>query len=279
MTDANRWSIAELQARYELEPELTDVFVEGSFDREVLAQVVTKQDSRHAFYEIDTVDMPANILIKHGLSSGNKQRVIALSREFDALPQEAKVTCLIDRDLDHWFGSLSNTRRLRWSSYCSLECHFLTSETISDIVITTGRAKIKKVDIYISSLIGTLRQLFALRLADRDMGLSLKWVALRKYLSRTGDTIVFDIKKYSLALLSSNSKASRLNGFQKLFDEWYGRLAGDIRLAARGHDFTELLAWSIAEFGGQKEIANEVAIERIFVLLARAVSTLSDEFL
>ena len=30
-----RWTVEELLARYELEPELLDVFVEGGFDREV----------------------------------------------------------------------------------------------------------------------------------------------------------------------------------------------------------------------------------------------------
>jgi hypothetical protein len=58
---------------------------------------------------------------------------------------------------------------------------------------------------------------------------------------------------------------------------WAKKLTCDIRHSSRGHDYTELLAWSISEFGGQKELANEVAVERLFVLLARSVATLSTE--
>jgi hypothetical protein len=155
MTEENRWSISELIARYELEPELIDVFVEGTFDREVLAQSVPRTRGGPAFYEIDTVDVKPALLAKHGLTSGNKQRVIALARELATLPAEAKVICLVDRDLDHWFGELLSTPRLKWTRYCSIESHFLTPATVIDVLITTGRAKIKRLETFINSLLDT----------------------------------------------------------------------------------------------------------------------------
>jgi hypothetical protein len=254
-----------------------DIFVEGSFDREVLGNSSSAARSRSAIYEIDSVDIPAAVLNKYGLTSGNKQRVVALSKEFAGLPIIAKVVCLVDRDIDHWFHELINTDRLRWSKYCSLECHFLTSEIVTDIVVTAGSAKIKNLRTFINSLTDTLRCLFALRLADRELGLDMKWVSLRKYLSRTGDSMVLDLAKYSDAVLISNAKASRTGEFSSSRQAWMKKLDCDIRLAARGHDYTALLAWSIAEFGGKKELANDVAVERLFVLLARSVSTISEE--
>ena len=277
MIEDTRWSIPELLARYELEPELSDVFVEGAFDREVLALAFTDPRTRPTFYEIDAVEVPTAVLSKHGLNSGNRQRVVALSKELGSLPHVAKVVCLADRDLDHWFGALSTTGRLRWTIYCSIEGHFLTRETVSDILVTTGRAKIKHVDAFFASLIDTLKLLFALRLADRQMALALKWVSLRKYLSRDGDLVVFRADKYVFALLSSNAKASREGEFNASYQGWLNQLNCDIRLAARGHDYTELLAWAVAQFGGQKEFASTSAIERLFVLLARSVATLSTE--
>jgi hypothetical protein len=277
VTEENRWSISELLARYELEPELSDVFVEGAFDREVLAQAFTDPITRPTFYEIDVVDVPIAVLSKHGMSSGNKQRVVALSKELGGLPHAAKVVCLADRDLDHWFGTLSATRRLRWTVYCSIESHFLTVETVSDILVTTGRTRIKNLDPFFGSLIDALKVLYALRLADRQLALALKWVSLRKYLSRDGDSVVFGAEKYALALLNSNAKASRHREFSASYQGWLNQLNCDIRLAARGHDYAELLAWAVAEFGGQKEFASTSAIERLFVLLARSVGTLPRE--
>ena len=152
MSQDNRWSIQELVARYELEPELADLFVEGTFDKEVLTQSCASDRIRPTFYEIDAVDVPSSVLAKHGLSHGNKQRVIALSKELSCLAETARVICLVDKDLDHWFAPLTNTQRLRWTSFCSLECHFLTAETIRDIAVTTGRGSMPfRVEVDITS--------------------------------------------------------------------------------------------------------------------------------
>lgn len=277
MSQDNKWSIQELLVRYELEPDLADVFVEGSFDKEVLSHSAASRGHRQTFYEVDSVDVPSAILNEYGLTSGNKQRAIALSRKLAQLPASAKVVCLVDRDLDHWFDELNATQRLKWTTFCSLESHFLTKEIIKDIAITAGRAKIGNFDQYAGSLLVALRQLYALRLADRQLQLNLSWVALRKYLARSDDAIYFDRVKYIFALMMNNSRGQWKERFEAATNEWINRLTCDIRLSSRGHDYTALLAWSISEFGGQKEMANEVAVERLFVLLARSVTTLSSE--
>jgi Protein of unknown function (DUF4435) len=273
----NKWTIDELLARYDLEPGLRDVFVEGSFDREVLNHHLQASASGHAFYEIDAVDVPAKILAFHGLTSGNKQRVIALSNELAKVPASAHVFCLVDRDLDHWFGKVENSARLRWSSFCSIECHFLSAETLRDVVITTSRAKIANFDAFVYSLLSVLRQLYALRLADRELGLNLKWVALRKYLASDSSTITLDLSGYTQAVMNTSSAIKKKNEFIAATDTWQQKLVCDIRLACRGHDFTELLAWAVSEFNGHREFATAGAIERLFVLLARSVSSLANE--
>lgn len=277
MTDPIKWTVPELLARYELEPQLADVFVEGTFDREVLANAPILTPAGYAFYEIDAVDVPREVLEKHRLSSGNKQRVIALARELASLPGDVKVLCLVDRDLDHWFGPLESTRGLRWTMFCSLELHFLTPEIIRDLLVTTGRIRVKRFDAFVDSLIAVLRDLYALRLTDRQCAMEMKWVALRKYLSRDGDVVRFDLDNYRIALLTTNRNASRRNEFDDVVSSWMGRLTCDIRLCSRGHDFQTLLAWAMNEFNGQKEFASETAIERLFVLIARSMPALTLE--
>lgn len=277
MIQDNRWSIEELMARYDLEPDLMDLFVEGTFDKDVLNAAFSRGSQKPAIYEIDSVNVPESVLSKYGLSLGNKQRIIALSKELDGITQNAKVFCLADKDLDHWFFDIKNTSRLRWTSFCSIECHFLTKETIIDIAVTAGKAKIGDFDGFFESLTSTIRRLYALRLSDRELGLNLKWVALRKYLKRVGDLIVFDAEKYTSSLLSSNARLQKRKDFDAATEAWYTRLVGDIRMSARGHDYTELLAWSILEFGGAKELANETAVERFYVILARSIESICSE--
>lgn len=273
----SKWTIEELLARYYLEPELRDVFVEGTFDREVLTHHLQTSATGHTFYEVDTVDVPASVLSTHGLTSGNKQRVIALSNELAKVPFTARVYCLVDRDLDHWFGSTENSGRLRWTRYCSIESHFISPETIRDVVITTSRAKIANFEAFVTSLLTVLRQLYALRLADRELGMNLKWVAMRKYLSAQTNVVHFDISGYTQAVLNSSAATKKKNEFQKSVDAWQTRLDCDVRMACRGHDYSELLAWAVSEFKGQREFSTPDAVERLFVLLARSISSLADE--
>lgn len=277
MSDITRWSIAELLARYELEPCLDDLFVEGMLDREILSESPSRARTGATIYEVDCVDVSAETLAKYGFTTGNKQRVIALAMELAATPAHAKVRCLADRDMDHWLGSLFIQPRLRWTSFCSIESHFLVEKCIQDILLTTGRAKIKSIDAFIASLHVILRNLYALRLVDKELGLALSWPSLRKYLARESDSIVLNINGYTTAILLSNGKNKRRREVDAKVAQWLAKLNCDIRLAARGHDFTVLLAWAMSEFHGLREFASPQAIERLFVLLARSIETLSGE--
>lgn len=277
MSEVAKRTVAELVARYELEPQLADVYVEGSFDREILSNCQPETAISHAIYEIDTVDIPASTLDKYGLTSGNKQRVIALARELAALSDQVQFLCLVDKDLDHWFGPLQTIGRLRWSMYCSIETHFLTREIVRDILLTTGRAKVKNLEHFLESLIDVLRDLYILRLADRQTSLALRWVALKRYLSRDGDCIRFERDAYAVAVLTSNRCAAQRTDFANACDAWAHRVTGDFHDHVRGHDFVALLAWAMKVFDGHKEFGTEQAIERLFVLLARRVPTLQLE--
>ena len=159
MTDSIQWTVPELIARYELEPQLADVFVEGTFDTEVLTNSPNLIQAGYTFYAIDVVDVPREILEKYSLSSGNKQRVIALARELAFLPESTKFLCLVDKDLDHWFGMLESTRRLRWTMFCSIELHFLTVEAIRAVLVSTGRIKVGSFEAFVESFMGVLQTL------------------------------------------------------------------------------------------------------------------------
>ena len=102
MTELARRTISELRARYDLEPSLRDIFVEGKFDQDVLSNCLRGPEHRdRMIYDIDSVDIPSELLGVHELTDGKKQRVIALARELAPLPSKCLYRCLVDRDLDH----------------------------------------------------------------------------------------------------------------------------------------------------------------------------------
>lgn len=280
MTDFARRTINELLVRYELEPELQDIFVEGQFDQDVLTSYfrATKQVNR-IVYEIDSVEVPVELLIKHGLTAGNKQRVIALSRELSGLPAECSYRCLVDKDLDHWYGPLESTARLVWTEYCSIELNFFSDEILHDVLINAAKTKITIWEEYTASMTSTLCGLYALRLADRQLGWNLKWLSIDRCLSHEKSRVDFDFPDYVDRLLKNNRKSHSKQQFETSVDQWMKKLVGDHRDFIRGHDLFELLAWTVSKFRGIKEFSSPVAIQRLFVLLAPKASGLENGLL
>lgn len=272
MSDVPRRNIDELLARYELEPSLKDIYVEGLFDKEILLNCLKEsKEQDFSVYEIDTVNIPQEIISKYALTSGNKQRVIALAKELALIEEDASYRCIADRDLDHWISDLEAVPRLTWTEHTSIELYFFTPEILNEILIVSARAKINDMALYTTSLIDTLKALYSLRLADKNLNLNLEWVDINKSLSIMEGKITFDEQGYIRRLLSKNSMMANYELFTTEASEWKEKLTGDPRGYIRGHDLTDTLAWSIEKFKGIKDLATRTVVERQILLLAAKI--------
>lgn len=274
-----RRTINELAARYYLEPELADVYVEGVYDRDLLTAALHEKQRRVvSIYSIDTVDVPVSILASHCLSSGNKQRVIALSKELKRmLDGEYGYVCLVDRDFDHWLGEVKNTRNLRWSKFASLDLHLFREDILYDLICVGCRAKIDNFQVYLRSLNEVLSELYLLRLADKCLEWSMRWITPARCLHLEDGKIIFDSEDYILKLLNKNGRSHFRDEFYQLLDLWRAKLQGEIRLRIRGHDLVNIVAWSIKRTNGVAEVSSESAVYRMFVLMAKNNSDLAAE--
>ena len=275
MSNYERHTIDELLARYELEPTLKDVYVEGQFDREVLTRHFESVDTDFVFYEIESVEIPASLLIGHGLTEGNKQRVILLSRELARIKGDLNYRCLVDRDLDHWFSELEMVPRLIWTQYCSIELYFLTKELLFDLLVWTAKIKVLDFDIFLHSFKSILVVLYTMRLADRELGWALDWMQADRCLTIDGSALLFDQEEFVNRLLAKNAKSRLKEEFLVRMESWKMRLDGDVRLFIRGHDFIEMLAWSVGKYKGLRPFASVESFQRLFVLVAQKVPELS----
>jgi hypothetical protein len=279
MTMIVRRTIEELLVRYELEPGLRDIYVEGSFDREVIIRCSDRCSDRIVtVYEIDSVDVPVSLLNEYGLTEGNKQRVIALSKVLSDIEANCLYRCLVDRDLDHWFGPLERIRGLVWTDHCAIELYFLTDELLRDIVIFAAKARIDNLAAFKASLIDALSLLYAVRLADRDLGWSMKWISCDKHLSAVDSRVEFDEREYIKRLLMANGRYLSKATFEESMQGWRNRFYGDPRSHIRGHDFVEVLGWAIRAFRGSREFASTTVIQGVFVMHAARVSELWELF-
>lgn len=278
MTDLARRSIDELIVRYELEPTLDDVFVEGDFDKEVLSAAFLDSGlPERAIYDIDTVEVPMALLSSYGLTDGNKQRVIALSRELSKLEGQLAQLCLVDKDLDHWFGELEANKAIKWTTHASLDLHFFTERHLRDVLLVACKAAIGDFPAFFNSLRSVLLDLYALRLADRELDWKLKWHRSTSCLSRNGSSVVFDLDVYIDRLLQANGKYPRKPEFERSLDGWKSRLVIDCRQCIRGHDFVDVVVWASRSFKGIRDMCSAIAVARLFVVLARGDSHIREE--
>ncbi len=258
-----------MAARFTLEPQLRDIFVEGHFDQEVLTRALHENKVMdRVVYEIDSVEVPDTLLMQHRLTTGNKQRVIVLARELASMPPENAFRCLIDRDLDHWFGPLETTARLAWTDFTALELYFFNDAVLQDVLITTAKCQIANWDGFRNSMIEVLRTIYLLRLADRELDLKLKWLSIDRCLMLHSGRVVFNQAEYVKRVLMHNNHNNLAANYKTSINQWHHKVSGDPRLYIHGHDLVEMLAWTIKKNKGLREFASIDAITRILVLIS-----------
>lgn len=277
MTQLPRRTMDDLRARYELEPTLRDVYVEGAFDRDVLTEafIASKQRDR-AVYVIDSVDIDPATLLRHGLTEGNKNRVIALAREMVTCVSGNSVRYLVDRDLDHWFGDLEKCRGLLWTEHSSVELYFFTEEFLNSLLVTVGAIKCTDWKKLLASIERMLVERFAARLADRELALSLRWLSATTLLAHENDVVAVDWAAFVERLLNASGKSAHRDEFERRRQRWLAKLTCDSRQCIHGHDLVEVLAWVIRELNGHKEFGSQVAVERSFLLLVPRIRGLTE---
>jgi hypothetical protein len=135
----DRRTIPELVARYDLEPSLRDVYVEGPSDRALVELAFSALDDGvyARAYEVDTVQVPRALLDARGLTNGSKGRVLALADELSrncTRNLAASVVCLADIDLDRMLERCRDYSLLVYTNNLSLDSIMATSGFLSKLL-------------------------------------------------------------------------------------------------------------------------------------------------
>jgi len=265
-----RFQISDLLARYSLEPSLRDVFVEGRFDQDVLSSCIRmRAKSDVVVYEIDCVDVSSELLRSFGLTNGNRQRVISLAKALADSLDSGPYRCIADKDLDHWLGTQISLRGLTWTEHCSIELYFLDEDLVKEILVHSAKSVFRNWSDFYASFISVLQDLYALRLATKQLNLSPEWISFDRCLGNSEGLITIDLRDYTNRLLMGVGKAARADEVLDCAAIW-----SDVARSSnpgnkvRGHDFVDLLAWSIKEYKGVRSMADPIILSRILVLLA-----------
>lgn len=267
MMDMPCWTVTELVTRYELEPTLNDVFVEGQSDKDIIGCAYDHSSKeKRKIYTADVVSIDDEIFEKNRLTKGNKQKLIILCRELREVNVSENVRFIVDRDTDHWFGELEEGKGLLWTEFCDIEAYFFEEPFVKELVVNAGRSKIGCWSKYYESFKLILKYLFSIRVSARELEIDLSYINFNKFLKVNANKVDFDLETYITRTLHKSKESKKLDDFKVCVEKWFNKLDGDPRLFCRGHDFIILLAWSILKFKGSKALSDE-AVARILILL------------
>jgi hypothetical protein len=245
MGPIERRSISELIARYELEPSLRDVFVEGLEDQRIVRWVVQNAGLTDvSVLEISDVAVPSSIIQSYGLSVGRRGAVITLALELCralSLPGQ-QVSCLADRDGEETTRFVS-CPILLFTDFAAMELYFFDQRVIDKFFsVFIGSPAPASV---LPKFIPVLHDLFAIRKANLSLNLGLDWMTFDRCCSLNDEVVEFDINDFVRRYLNRGAKLSELLRFQEEFSALRKFDDRDPRLFMNGHDFIALLRWFV----------------------------------
>lgn len=269
MVSVARRTLEELVARYELEPELNDLYVEGIFDEDFINSALGPTMGDRSIYTIETVEIPRALLDQYGYTLGNKQRILALAKELERfLAGDYRYICLTDLDLDEWFPPVEKIRNHRFTNYTSLEVCFFYKAYLQHHLCVVCRSKIEDFDVCFDDISDVLKKLYSLRCADRSLNLNVSWVDFEKCIKKNKGRFTLSLEEFVKRSLSKSNLTEKLEDVITNASGWEKKFGGDPRKFIRGHDFVRMLAWIVKNYGGVKDISTETANYRILVSAA-----------
>lgn len=258
-----RRSIQELVTLYELEPDLRDVFVEGSTDRAVLSWYLLARGlhDRAEIYDIDAVDVSAEVCATHHLSPSNRNELIALAAEIQEKNGHVltRFRCWVDQDIEIVEWPWGHLVALIHTDCPMLECYACTPRTIFKVI---GQ--------YVATLNGAellaearpiLHWLFCFRIVNQRSKWQMASVPVsRSYRLGRGDGVEFDEGDFLNRVFNKAARLGELGEFAAELAVVRTELGARTDLI-HGKDLAELLAWRIREAASSAR-ANEREIRR-----------------
>ena len=243
---ADRRTISELVARYELEPALQDVYVEGPSDRAILnlalARIAEGAYPVRAF-EVDNIDVPAELLASRSLPIGSRSRIIALAAELEAASAQdlsGNVVCLADLDLDAILGRHPGHGLLVYTSGLSLEVILATRPVLSKLLSVVLLAT-QSADDLLSQMLPILNERVLQRVACSELGIAPTHPELTRLCTYDGSTLRCRMADFVARVLQSAGAADRAEEFAIVVEANRPRIATDPPMFVHADDFVELL--------------------------------------
>ena len=250
LESTDRRTIAELAARYELEPSLRDVYVEGPSDRTLLelAFNVLGEANRIRAYEIDTVHVPAELVEARFLPKGNKGRVLALADELaitGTRDLRTSAVCLVDLDFDGILGTRRSYPLVVYTTGLSLDVVLSGPAVVQKLLSVVLLGFPQQAESLLDQMLPVLNQRVLQRIAAEQLGINVPAPALDKSCTFDGRTLLFNADNFLKRYLAKASAVPLEREFQKRVDRHRAEACREPRQFVHMDDFFELLHFCV----------------------------------
>ena len=241
-----RRTIQELIVRYRLEPDLRDLYVEGSQDKRIYDWYFKETTNGNvSVFKIESVEVGQETLDSYCLRGGNRNRIIALALELDRqfpkiLPH---VRCLADSDFDFLLASRTDAGHLLYTDYTSVDMYTYNRAILGKVLLLVFDQTKPDMQSLMQSMSSTLNELFLIRASNEALDWRMRFVSFVKSCTFDGALIAFDRSDFLKRLLSSASKTKRRGDFDSSFNQFAAIKLDDERKAIHSEDYLELLGW------------------------------------
>ncbi len=238
MTEIPKRTIDELLARYELAPDLHDVYVEGEFDKRILEWFLSRIEANDVkVYEIDTVDIPEDMFVQERGATGNRGRIIALCNELEnKFENNLNVIGIIDLDFDRVLNRGINVNYVLLTDYSSMEIYLFKINVIQKFFIMVVGRNRNITNRFFQEAIPILQNLYLVRLVKEALMPSMTWIDPSRCFREIGRELQFDWEEYVRRLLNSNGWPVTEDEFIENISHYRGLLPANPIHSIHGHD-------------------------------------------
>jgi hypothetical protein len=230
---------SELITKYQLHPEIMDIFVEGEFDRDFLTQHFESIDK-----SVDVTILPIDCVNISGQSTNsNKEAVISLATLIDKELNNSTLNSvfIVDADCERVNGAPRSSRHLHYTDFTCMEMYFLNSSTLRKFFRLTCNLDPNEEIIFSNVAEKILPCLFTARAVNESETLGISIPNFNAGLKTKGDFNSFDAQKYLISFLSLIGNSQKKTDATKSFQSITQKLPNDLRHKSHGHDFISLL--------------------------------------
>lgn len=269
MCYAERRTIEELVAQYELEQSTRDVIVEGVSDSNLVNWfAINHCTGSTLIIEIDAIEVPSDLVKNYDLPVSNRGRVLALAHFLDETLNGTSrdcVTLIIDADCDNLLSISWDIDFLLTTDFTCFEMYLFDEDIFNKLISVVLGVRSITASTGLPALARVLQRLWLIKITNQVLDYSMSWINFNKICKVSGCNIKFDENKFITRYLTKNGKNGNKKQFIKKLDELTSKIDPDPRHSMDGHHFMELTRWYLRRFAkNRKPLTDQRAFDSTY---------------